>query len=408
LSAAREVGNRLEKLAIWGEDDCCWIGLSPVRNSLKPLPLGIDMYYGLIGISLFLAYLGSITDDEKYTDLARAAVRSALRQIDELLPSYTRIGSFIGWGGVAYSLFHQGNLWKDDELLEKTSEILHILPKRISQNTESDFLNGAAGCIMSLYSIYKVSPSQELLDMMTQCGDWIVKNSQRQEKGVAWIPSIPASAPLTGFSHGNAGIALALVKLWFVTGEARYLEVAKEAMIFEQSVFSIEKQNWPDFREINMKSTNIVGNNLDSNKVKFMTAWCHGATGIGLARILTLPYIDNITLRSEINSALQTTLRNGIGENHCLCHGSMGNIELLLTAGKALNSSGYEEKAYLLATQTLKNIKENGWICGLSLGVETPGLMTGIAGIGYEFLRLAEPVHLPSLLALDTLIKTAN
>ena len=34
-------------------------------------------------------------------------------------------------------------------------------------------------------------------------------------------------------------------------------------------------------------------------------------------------------------------------------------------------------------------------------GVETPGLMTGLAGIGYGLLRLAEPRRTPSVLALE-------
>jgi lantibiotic modifying enzyme len=37
---------------------------------------------------------------------------------------------------------------------------------------------------------------------------------------------------------------------------------------------------------------------------------------------------------------------------------------------------------------------------GVPLNVETPGLLLGLAGIGYELLRLAEPERVPSLLTL--------
>ena len=33
--------------------------------------------------------------------------------------------------------------------------------------------------------------------------------------------------------------------------------------------------------------------------------------------------------------------------------------------------------------------------------VESPGLMTGLAGIGYGLLRLAEPTRMPSVLVLE-------
>lgn len=42
-----------------------------------------------------------------------------------------------------------------------------------------------------------------------------------------------------------------------------------------------------------------------------------------------------------------------------------------------------------------------GWLCGIPLGVESPRLMPGLAGIGYQLLSLAEPEFVPSLLTLE-------
>jgi type 2 lantibiotic biosynthesis protein LanM len=44
---------------------------------------------------------------------------------------------------------------------------------------------------------------------------------------------------------------------------------------------------------------------------------------------------------------------------------------------------------------------QQGWRCTTPLAVETPGLLAGLAGIGYELLRLAEPELVPSVLALE-------
>ncbi|NJL57749.1 hypothetical protein HC928_23425 [bacterium] len=41
------------------------------------------------------------------------------------------------------------------------------------------------------------------------------------------------------------------------------------------------------------------------------------------------------------------------------------------------------------------------WACGTPTGVETPGLMMGLAGIGYQLLRLANPQSVPSILTLE-------
>jgi lantibiotic modifying enzyme len=39
-------------------------------------------------------------------------------------------------------------------------------------------------------------------------------------------------------------------------------------------------------------------------------------------------------------------------------------------------------------------------VTGVPLGVETPGFMVGLAGIGYQLLRLARPDEVPSALLL--------
>jgi len=48
----------------------------------------------------------------------------------------------------------------------------------------------------------------------------------------------------------------------------------------------------------------------------------------------------------------------------------------------------------------LDNIEEQGCVTGVPLGVETPGLMVGIAGTGYALLRLASPERIPPVLLL--------
>jgi lantibiotic modifying enzyme len=49
----------------------------------------------------------------------------------------------------------------------------------------------------------------------------------------------------------------------------------------------------------------------------------------------------------------------------------------------------------------VESMQCNGWRTGTPLGVQTPGFMTGLAGIGYQCLRLAAPAHVPSVLLLE-------
>jgi lantibiotic modifying enzyme len=78
----------------------------------------------------------------------------------------------------------------------------------------------------------------------------------------------------------------------------------------------------------------------------------------------------------------------------------MGNLEFVLAAAKLLALPQYEEQAQHLTAMLLDSIERPGWVTGVSLGVETPGLMTGIAGTGYALLWLACAEQIPSVLLL--------
>jgi lantibiotic modifying enzyme len=132
-----------------------------------------------------------------------------------------------------------------------------------------------------------------------------------------------------------------------------------------------------------------------------MTAWCHGAPGIGLARLRSLPHLDDATSRAEIRTALATTLAEGFGRNHSLCHGDLGNLDFVVQAAERLGDPRWRPEANRRAALILESIDQEGWLCGVPLRVESPGLMTGLAGIGYGLLRLAEPTRMPSVLMLE-------
>lgn len=120
--------------------------------------------------------------------------------------------------------------------------------------------------------------------------------------------------PLTGFSHGNAGIALSLLRLAAVSGERRFHQAALAAMAYERSRFSPEAKNWPDLRRLDVPAQSSQTSHEGVHR--FMVAWCHGAAGIGLARLASLPYLDDAALRQEIAAALQTTLEHSFEYVH--------------------------------------------------------------------------------------------
>lgn len=388
IQAARLVGDRLDELAIRGSGDATWIGVAAVQERYWDLvPLGLDLYNGLPGVAFFLAYLGAVTGEERYTTLAEAALKSVQRQIEQNNTTIDSIGGFSGWGGVIYMLSHLGTLWRRPELFDQAEAVVDRIEALIEQDTHFDVLGGAAGCIGGLLSLYHCRPSARILAVALRCADWLISHVQMMPQGCGWLTPI-ADKPLAGFAHGNAGISWALLKLAAVADVPHIRPVAEAALTYERRLFVPEANNWRDLRKGDASSS-------------YMTAWCHGAIGIGLARLDTLSELIVADCRAELEVTLQTALTDGFGRNHSLCHGDLGSVELFIQASQTLNDPLFAEHARRMAGQVLRSIKQYGWLCGIPLGVETPSLMTGLAGIGYGLLRVANPTQVPSVMLLE-------
>src|SRR6266487_5023220 len=402
ITAARSVGDRLCKLALHGEESVGWVGVDIMQDrEWHLLPTFTDLYSGTSGIALFLAYLGLLTDEEGYTSLARVALASTRSQVarQKERPELVGIGTFQGLGAFIYLLSHLGALWNEPTLFQEAEEMIKLLPTAISRDEAIDVIGGSAGCIAALLSLDAVAPSQSTLATAIQCGDHIIAHARPQNAGIGWSTMLQET-PLTGFAHGNAGIALSLLRLFAVSGEERFRQTALAAMEYERSLFSLERRNWPDLRSAFSSSATSNQQTGQQESNSYMVAWCHGAAGIGLARLASLEYIDDAALHAEIDAALQTSLAHGFGLNHCLCHGDMGNLEFVLSATRLLSLHQYDEQVQRLTSMLLDSIERHGWVTGVPLGVETPGLMIGIAGIGYALLRLACAERIPSILLL--------
>ncbi|MGB7926409.1 MAG: type 2 lanthipeptide synthetase LanM family protein [Pyrinomonadaceae bacterium] len=397
LRAALTIGDRLEVLAVRGNNSATWIGLkSTGKNQWSLAPLGADLYDGLPGMALFLAYLGSVTGQERFTSLAQGALTTLYQLAAQENPSMLSIGGFSGSGGVIYALTSMGVLWNDANLIAKAEDIVKTLPDLIDQDKQLDIIGGAAGCILSLLGLYRVSRSESTLDAAIRCGELIVERAIRQEIGAAWGNANFGRRPLAGFSHGTAGIAYALTELAAHAQRERYCAVALDAIAYERSLFDAKMGNWPDLREMDV--SNHAGEAVGES---FPVAWCHGAAGIGLARLNMLSHFDDAEIRAEIEAAVGVTLAWGLGDNHSLCHGTLGNLEFLFQAAETLSRPDILSSANRIKLSMLESAASEGWECGIPLSIEAPGLMTGLAGIGYGLLRLAEPLRVPSVLLLS-------
>jgi type 2 lantibiotic biosynthesis protein LanM len=394
LSAARAAGDRLADRAIEHGGEVTWIGMALNQYKWMLAPIKNELYSGLSGVALFLAYLARVTGEARYRDLAEGAHRAMTRAVAGPAPRIAGPGLFSGWAGIVYLKTHLARLWDRPALLDEAEALAETIPALVAIDTQYDLINGTAGAVLGLVLLHRERPSARLLAMAVAAGDHLIAAASPALGGIGWPVTAAGGQTLAGFSHGAAGIAWALAHLARATGEDRFHRAAQQALIFERAVYSPAEKNWPDLRPPEGPGPADPG-------PRFMCAWCHGAPGIGLGRLDLPGFEGDPAVQAEIDAAIATTRARGFGHNHSLCHGDLGNLELLLLAARRRGDADLHADVYRRARGVLDGVADHGFLCGVPLSVETPGLMNGLAGIGYGLLRLADPDAVPSFLVAE-------
>jgi lantibiotic modifying enzyme len=406
--AADRIGARLSRDAVWDGVRCNWLGdsLEAVLYQWRPVhrSFGPDLYAGTSGIALFLARLYQRTGESVFRATAAGGLEQAASRAAGI-PPQARHGMYSGWGGIARAFIDCGEIFGDDRWraqgLDMLAEAAHQEPGEYAL----DVLSGVAGLIPFL--VRTASQRAGLLEAAVRLGDWLADRANRSDAGCSWTTVSPAEAPaqrdLTGYSHGAAGIATALLELWKATGEARFRSAAEDGFRYEQSWFSPQHQNWPDFRDHSGMASPTAG---APQQPAFMLAWCHGAPGIALSRLRAWQLTGDNAWREQAEVALASTWRSlqmgGPGqENFSLCHGSAGNADILLTAAQVLGNDSWRQAAQQVGLRGAEIYDKSDvpWPSGLMTGGENPTLLLGSAGTGYFYLRLSDP-SIPSVLTI--------
>src|SRR5208283_2102007 len=177
------------------------------------------------------------------------------------------IGGASGAGSTIYGLLKAGQILNDEETLDTALCLSRLLDGdaiRVDKNL--DVIAGAAGAILSLLALWRQTGETELLEKAAFCGERLLE--MRTTEG-AWLTT--SRRPLAGFSHGAAGIGLALLRLHAAAPDTRFQQAALAGFAYERTLLSQERCNWEDLRD----------HVTDNAKDHFAAAgWCHGAPGV--------------------------------------------------------------------------------------------------------------------------------
>ena len=438
LEIATRIGERLCSQAEWHDDRCGWqvrrLDRSQPGTFHRSIhePCGGTLYQGSSGIALFLAELFGETGDPRFAHTARGAMRHALAAADELPPA--SFGLYGGRVGIAWTAARLAERLERPELARSALGLLQPLHGLEARDTGLDRIAGAAGAIPALLDLEQrlgptagPGPREMLRKMATALGERLLTTALREPCGWSWATGGPSAVRhLTGLAHGVAGIGLALLELAAATGDGRFRFAAEMAFLYERGFFDPEASNWPDLRHSQI-GDRLVFDQLDRLRTeartgavapyekKFMVAWCHGSPGIALSRLRAFELTGQARHAEEARAALRSTradlaapLPDASSPGASLCHGILGNCEVLLAGAAALGDPTSRRFAERLARELAEHYELAGrpWPCGTPNGDSDPSLLVGEAGIGHFYLRRAR-ADVPSILLLQPAIEPA-
>ena len=350
-----------------------------------------NLYDGDAGVAWALAQLARATDRSDLADLANRAAASALRSV-EGQPFGGLLDSATGVVLAAQSIGVVGD--PGDALASASIDV-----------PATDLTSGLAGLVLAQSRGTRASTPDAVRGLAAR--------ASRHPVGVCWADPLAtderAARPLLGLAHGNSGIALALAEA--ASRDERTADVAlpllRDALRWEAAWFDPIIGGWPDLR---------------SDEGGYPTMWCHGAAGIGAARLRMLQLEDvgldlgsvATSVRAEAEAAVQAcgselaraaasvpqfgdaALLGGL----TLCHGLGASLDVLVLASER-GAPRHLDAARRFAETIVAALPEDplAWPSGVR-AEGSVSLFLGLAGAAVVLARLLHPqrVASPSLL----------
>ena len=354
-----------------------WYQLNVIDNKCGALNIrdcGMYLYNGIAGIDIFFHILSKYSKKRRY--------RTVLLLLDKQLFAYTELmktayqkqqtclsGIYNGEGSIVYTYLILYWIHRENKYLEYAEIHAEILAKIVVKDTNSGLLDGKSGALLVFCYLYQEMHREEHLKWALEVAENIIDNAIEMQEGIGW-KSKGMLNPLLGFAHGNAGVLVAFSKLYGITKDVKYYNVIKKICEYEDGQYVPLIGDWKDFRNETIK---------EKNNCQKPAAWCHGAGGILLSRLLVFKDgVEGVAMKEDIKRAIKYLEEHKWRDELGLCHGQCGNILIEDLYGKYF---GHDK----IVAMKKKNVFLNKDYV-LTREWYNVGMMDGYIGIGYYLL----------------------
>ncbi len=349
--------------------------LTPTHHPrLTPLQLSdASIDHGGAGIGLVLATLSRLPNAAHLRDAADDALRAALNHAQQ---HPYQLGA-VSWA-IAAAAPH---IPVTPYLLPSLNHLLRT--PFIATIDHPQWPDGWAGLIIGLIALHHVWPSTGYAMQALSIGEQLLQSRQRNALGQrTWAGRVAHHG-----GYGSSGLLIALVRLYEISHDQRFLRAASEIAHSEDLLFDETRGGWPDTR---------------STPYMYPVSWGYGSLGVAMGRLSLMAPLRSRHPDQKLLGLLGALDNTGLPDADGLAEGSAGVVDVMFSVARALPQPYFEQRALYWASQMVTRAHERGgYVCIAELpGVyEHPGVWHGTAGIAYQLARMAYPRLFGSLLA---------
>ncbi|MVT10605.1 lanthionine synthetase LanC family protein [Chitinophaga tropicalis] len=362
------------------------------------MPETTDIFNGSAGTILFFLSLYNYNPQQRYIDHCDKVLQRLIRKSYAAAPRYYTF--YTGATGLLYVCIKMYEVTQRGQYIKDAVQLALYLQEGILHGVvKDDLLSGHAGNLFVISYLYSHTGNEQLLQLLRSIYDLLIAHARIAPEGLKWDNEKFAYDSLTGFSHGAAGIAYAMLQTGNYIKDEGLHYLARQALLYEMMYYDEERNNWMDLRADSKKITadEALAWPLESfrKRMSDTSSWAHGAVGSTLARLeayrLTGDTLYAAQAHNGINRALQD-VREKKRMNYTLCSGYGGHALMLIHAAKILGVPSLRDEAMYIAEDALTFFKQHGTYNTYSAaGGTDPALLSGTAGVGYMFLQLLLP-----------------
>ena len=258
-------------------------------------PIDLSLYSGSAGVAYFYLKLTEVTGSAEFAEKARCGLSyAAAHWRDLLLPEQAafqdnregvpgvHLGAHMGVGGVGLVLIEGAKTFAESRDAEKYRQAAQAIGRfytdeSAQQGESGPYWTGSpallmdGGIMLFLIALYETFGDQQLLEFIKAAGAQYLRWSAESPRGGVDFNGAGIATPFDwpNFAFGSAGSGYLLAHLFRITGDARYLEVARRCADFLDAVAVPQKRG------------KLIPHKLggDDEFTVFYLGYCHGIAG---------------------------------------------------------------------------------------------------------------------------------